>query len=47
MIMKVKEFYYPMDFVVLDTELVVNPTNHIPMILGWPFLATLDVEIES
>ena len=37
---KVDKFYYPVDFVVLDTELVAEGTNHIPIILGRPFLAT-------
>ena len=38
--MKVDKFYYPIDFVVLDTEPVVGGTNHVPIILGRPFLAT-------
>ena len=38
--MKVDKFYYPVDFVVLDTEPVVDGTNHLPIILGRPFLAT-------
>ena len=29
-----------MDFVVLDTDLVVKGTNYVPIILGRPFLAT-------
>ena len=33
-------FYYPVDFVVLDTELVAVGPNHVPIILGRPFLAT-------
>ena len=34
------KFYYPMDFVVLDTEPVAVGANHVPIILGRPFLAT-------
>ena len=34
------KLYYPVDFVVLDTELVADGTNHVPIILGRPFLAT-------
>ena len=38
--MKVDKFYYPVDFVVLDTEPVAGGTNQVPIILGRPFLAT-------
>ena len=34
------KFYYPVDFVVLDTESVAIGANHVPIILGRPFLAT-------
>ena len=34
------KLYYPVGFVVLDTELVVVGANHVPIILGRPFLAT-------
>ena len=34
------KFYYPVDFVVLDTELVAVGANHVPIILGRLFLAT-------
>ena len=37
---KVDKFYYQVDFVVLDTEPVVEGTSHVPIILGRPFLAT-------
>ena len=37
--MKVDKFYYPVDFVVLDTEPVGEGTNHVPIILEMPFLA--------
>ena len=34
------KFYYPVDFVVLETEPVAVWANHVPIILGRPFLAT-------
>ena len=34
------KFYYPVDFVVLDTEPFASGPNHVPIILGRPFLAT-------
>ena len=39
-LVKVDKFYCPIDFVVLDTEPVAEGTNHVPIILGRPFLAT-------
>ena len=39
-LVKVDKFYYPVDFVILDTEPVAEGTNHVPIILGRPFLAT-------
>ena len=39
-LIQVDKFYYPMDFVVLDTEPVAVGANHVPIILGRPFLAT-------
>ena len=39
-LVKVDKFYYSIDFVVLDTKPVVGGTNHVPIILGWPFFAT-------
>ena len=36
----VDKFYYPMDFVVLDTEPGAVGANHVAIILGRPFLAT-------
>ena len=39
-LVKVDQFYYPADFVVLDTELVAVGANYVPIILGRPFLAT-------
>ena len=39
-LVKIDKFYYPVDFVVLDTEPVAEGTNLVPIILGRPFLAT-------
>ena len=44
-LVKVDKFYYPVDFVVLDTELIANGPNHVPIILGRPFLATANAII--
>ena len=44
-LVKVDKFYYPVDFVVLDTELIENGPNHVPIILGRPFLATANAII--
>ena len=39
-LVKVDKFYYAMEFVVLDTELIAVGPNHVPIIYGRPFLAT-------
>jgi len=44
-LIKVGEFIFPVDFVVLDTERVPNVESHIPVILGFPFLATSNARI--
>ena len=44
-LVKVDKFYYPMDFVVLDTEPVEEGTSQVPTILGRPFLATSNATI--
>jgi hypothetical protein len=38
-LIKVDKFYFPVDFIVLDTELVQVIGSEIPVILGRPFLA--------
>ena len=38
-LVKIEKFYYPVDFVVLDTEPSSSEPNHVPIILGRPFLA--------
>ena len=44
-LVKGEKFYYPVDFVVLDTESIENGPNHVPIILGRPFLATANAII--
>ena len=39
-LIQVDKFYYPVDFVVLDTEPPAVGANYVPIILGRPFLAT-------
>ena len=39
-LVQVDKFCYPVDFVVLDTEPITVRPNHVPIILGRPFLAT-------
>ena len=39
-LIKVDAFYFPVDFVVLDTEPTLNASTQIHVILGCPFLAT-------
>ena len=44
-LVKIDKFYYPVDFVVLDTEPIANEPNHVPIIIGRPFLATANAII--
>ncbi|RVW18160.1 hypothetical protein CK203_112478 [Vitis vinifera] len=39
-LVQVDNFYYPVDFVVLDTDPTVKEANYVPIILRRPFLAT-------
>ena len=39
-LIKVRDFFFPVDFIVLETEPMANPRGQIPVILGQPFLAT-------
>jgi len=43
--LKVNEFYFHADFIILDTELVTNPNSHSPVILERPFLTITDAVI--
>ncbi|KAM6547440.1 hypothetical protein CsatB_019116 [Cannabis sativa] len=44
-LVQIEKFYYPVDFLVLDTQSVVNMESKIPIILGRPFLATANALI--
>jgi hypothetical protein len=44
-LIKVEKFYFPVDFIVIDTEPVHDVANQIPVILGRPFLATANALI--
>ena len=44
-LIKVDKFYFPVDFIVLDTQPVTNLRDQILIILGKPFLATANALI--
>ncbi|XP_026445217.1 uncharacterized protein LOC113345757 isoform X2 [Papaver somniferum] len=44
-LIQIDKFYYPVDFIVLDTQPVANASKEIPIILGRPFLATANALI--
>ena len=44
-LVKVDNFYYPIDFVVLDTEPMAESTHQVPIILGRPFFVTANAII--
>ena len=44
-LLQIDKFYYPVDFLVLDTQSVVDLESKIPLILGRPFLATANALI--
>ena len=44
-LVQVDKFYFPLDFVVLDTQPVVNQGTQFPVILGKPFFATANAII--
>jgi len=44
-LIRVGEFIYPVDFIVLETQPVSNPRAQTPVILGRPFLATVNAII--
>ena len=39
-LVKVDKFYYPVDFIFIDTEPIATGANYVPIILERPFLAT-------
>ncbi|XP_057953051.1 uncharacterized protein LOC131147575 [Malania oleifera] len=45
-LVQVDQFFYPIDFVVLDTQQVVNKNSNIPIILGRPFLTMSNANIQ-
>ena len=44
-LVKVDKFYFPVDVVVLDTEPIASGPNHVPIIMGRPFLTTANAII--
>ena len=44
-LVKIDKFYYPVDFVVLDTAPSSNESDYVPIILGRPFMATANAII--
>ncbi|XP_059446553.1 uncharacterized protein LOC132178112 [Corylus avellana] len=44
-LIKVDKFYFPVDFIVLGIEPISNVGIQMPVILGWPFLATANALI--
>lgn len=44
-LVQVNKIFFHVDFVLLDTQSVVDPKSQIPIILGRPFLSTLNVII--
>ena len=45
-LVRVDKFYFPVDFIILDTNPVVNRSTQIPVIPGRPFLAMSDAFIQ-
>ena len=46
-LVQIDKFYYPIDFLILDTQSVVHVNSNILVILGHPFLATTNALINS
>ena len=44
-LVKIEQFYYPIDFIVLDYQPILHSNVHTPIILGRPFLATANALI--
>ena len=44
-LIKIKNFIFPVDFIILEIEPVSNPEGHISVILGRPFLAIVNAKI--
>ena len=45
-LIQVDKFYFPVDFIVIDTQPIQDSRKHIPIILSQPFLATADAQIQ-
>ena len=45
-LVQVDRFYFPVDFIVLDTQLVVSQGSQFLVILSRPFLATANATIQ-
>ena len=45
-LIQLDKFYFPIDFIVNDTQPIQDSRKHIPIILGRPFLATVDAHIQ-
>ncbi|KAH9658353.1 hypothetical protein KPL70_023455 [Citrus sinensis] len=45
-LIQVDKFYFPVDFIVIDTQPIQDSRKHIPIILGRPFLATANAHIK-
>ena len=44
-LIKIDKFIFPVDFIILDTESIPNPSNHVLVILGRLFIATVNAVI--
>ena len=45
-LVQVDKFYFPANFIILDTHHIANPSTQILVILGRPFLAMYDAFIQ-
>ncbi|KAH9744111.1 hypothetical protein KPL70_003549 [Citrus sinensis] len=45
-LIQVDKFYFPVDFIVIDTQPIQDSKKHILIILGQPFLTTADAHIQ-
>ena len=45
-LIQVDKFYFPIDFIVIDTQPIQDSRKHISIILGRPFLAIVDAHIQ-
>ena len=45
-LIQVDKFYFPVDFIVIDTQPIRDSRKHIPIILNQPFLATANAHIQ-